>query len=84
LNFIYRNTLLLEVKTAEAEFLDVIGTKIIRIFLLAIHSFLYQQRRPVLHATCIVSLKRQVGERARTVVRSKLANGNIRFIKIFT
>ncbi len=29
-------------RSAEAEFLDVIGTKVLRVFLLAMHSHLYQ------------------------------------------
>jgi hypothetical protein len=34
------------VNIEEAEFLDVIGTKVLRVFLLAIHSHLYQRIPP--------------------------------------
>ncbi len=40
------NTIYEEAVSPEAEFLDVIGTKFLRVFLLAIHSHLYQRILP--------------------------------------
>ncbi len=40
---VVHSPLTLSLIPAEAEFLDVIGTKVFRVFLLAIHSHLYQR-----------------------------------------